>query len=486
MTLIRGKFIDPAEAIKQNADPIALDDLARKNYVDTEVGTKQDYLGTGTTLQFLRGDLTWTAVPSQKPAKVFIVGIDANTIAGCIALCSSPTAVNNYIIEIPPGSYTENLTIPGNVHLKGLANPNDSLSVKITGQHTITGVSNNALNNRVTLANILFVSAHATTALLTISGTLADTEVQASGCFFQNSNTATTAKIFNLGLYGRLYANNCRMRMAGSGTGGTHFTIAAGASLYSQYGLDVDGGTCAIDMTGQGYAQLLYTVLTCQGTSAIKIATNGLIVMQSSSITNNAAVGNGVNMTGAGASFFATHSVFNILNNAATYVVTGVVGSFYGYFANSYSNITGLVVRNTKINATVTQLRYSNSLSSLDISDFISAARSAAVADSITDGVTTIAPSQNAVFDALSLLARISHKENFIVTPTILSNGYITLSRLALTDSTVVNLGGIEQHEGDDYTVSTVGGVTRLTFLAPLLSILSVGDKVYTRYTSTT
>ena len=65
MTLIRGKFIDPAEAIKQNADPIALDDLARKNYVDTEVGTKQDYLGTGTTLQFLRGDLTWQAISTS-------------------------------------------------------------------------------------------------------------------------------------------------------------------------------------------------------------------------------------------------------------------------------------------------------------------------------------------------------------------------------------------------------------------------------------
>lgn len=485
MTLIRGKFIDPAEAIKQNADPIALDDLARKNYVDTEVGTKQNYLGTGTALQFLRGDLTWATVPSQRPAKVYTVGIDANTIAGCIALCSSPTAENNYIIEIPPGSYTENLTIPGNVHLKGLANPSDSLSVKITGQHTIAGASTNSLNNRVAIANILFTSSHATTPTFTISG-IADTEIQMSGCFIQNTATASTSKNISLGLYGRMYANNVKSRMAGSGTGGTHFTIATGAALYTQYGLDVDGGTCAIDMTGQGYAQLLYTVLACQGTSAIKIATNGLIVMQSSSITNNAAVGNGVNMTGAGASFFATHSVFNILNNAATYAVTGVVGSFYGYFANSYSNVTGLVVRNTKINATVTQLRYSNSLSSLDISDFISAARSAAVADSITDGVTTIAPSQNAVFDALGLLARISHKENFIVTPTILSNGYITLSKLALTDSTVVNLGGIEQHEGDDYTVSTVGGVTRLTFLTPLLSILSVGDKVYTRYTSTT
>lgn len=367
----------------------------------TALAGKQASLGTGTTSQYLRGDLTWAAIP--KAAKVLTVGVDANTIAGCIALCTSPTATNNYVIEIPPGSYTEDLAIPGNVHLKGLANPNDSLSVKITGQHTIQGTSNNALNNRVCLANIIFVSAHATTPLLAISGTLAETEVQMSGCFLQNSNTASTAKLISLGLFGKLYANNTRSRMAGSGNGGTHFTIAAGGALYTQYGLDVDGGSCVIDMTGQGYAQIVYGILACQGASAIKIAASGQVLMQSSSLTNNAAVGNGINLLGANANCFASHCVFNILDNAASFVVTGVAGSFFGMFANSYSHIPGLVVRNTKIGTNVTQLRYSGSLAASDIGDFQSAARTAAVGDAIVDGVTTVAPSQNAVFDALAL-----------------------------------------------------------------------------------
>lgn len=44
-----------------------------------------------------------------------------------------------------------------------------------------------------------------------------------------------------------------------------------------------------------------------------------------------------------------------------------------------------------------------SALASTDISDFASAAKAAAVADSITDGVTDVAPSQNAVYDALAL-----------------------------------------------------------------------------------
>jgi hypothetical protein len=530
------------------------DKAPSQNAVFDALALKQNSLGTGTTAQFLRGDLTWAAIP--KAAKVFTVGVDANSIASCIALCTSPTATNNYVIEVPPGTYTENLTIPGNVHIKGLANPSDSLCVKIVGQHTITGASNNALNNRVSIANILFSSTHATTATFAISGS-ADTEVQMSGCYVENTATASTAKNISLGAFGKIYANNVKSRMASSGNGGTHFTIAAGGQLYTQYGLDVDGGSCAIDMTGQGYAQIVYAILSCQGASTIKIAANGSVLMQASSVTNNAAIGNGVNLLGAGANCFATHCVFNVLDNAASYVVTGVAGSFYGMFANSYSHIAGVVTRNVKIGASLTQLRYSNSLAASDISDFQSAVRSSSVADAIVDGVTTVAPSQNAVFDALALKASSTHthtasaitdftsaaksavvddaitdavtdkapsqnavfdalagkqaslgtgttsqylrgdlswqaipaaitpkKQTFVLISGDLSAGYLDCSNLAVANSMLLVTGGIPHQEGasEDYVLSTVGGVTRITFNAGLLAKLSVGDRVYLQY----
>lgn len=454
------------------SDPSAGNDVSRKSYVDSKAASeasaaasaivedaivngvlnkapsqnavfdalalKQNSLGSGTVNQFLRGDLSWS-IPT-KGARVFTVGIDAATIAGCIALCTSPSLSNGYVIEIPPGTYTENLTIPGNVHLKGMTPPGENLAVKVIGQHTITGASANALNNRVSLCNILFNSAHATNPTFTISGAAA-TEVQMSGCYVESTAVASTAKLFSLGANSRLYINNCRTDMAASGSGGTHFVIAGG-TLYSNFGLTSDGGTCVIDMTAVGYAQLQYAQLGCQGASAIKIVANGLVIISNSSVSNAAAIGNGVNMLGAGASFFASHSTFNILDNAASYVVTGVAGTIYGFFANNYSHLAGLLTRNVKIGASVTQARYSGSLASADISDFVSAARSAAVSDAIVDGVLNVAPSQNAVFDALALKLDSSLKGAVNGLAELDGSGKVPSSQLpaiAITDTFVVS-----------------------------------------------
>jgi hypothetical protein len=148
---------------------------------------------------------------------------------------------------------------------------------------------------------------------------------------------------------------------------------------------------------------LVNAIISCQGSQVIKIAASGQVLTTQTAITNNAAIGSGVNMVGALANMFATHSVFNIQDNAASFVVTGVANSYFGFFANSYSHIPGVVTRNTKIGSNVVQLRYSNSLSTADLSDFQANVRTAAVADAIVDGVTNVAPSQNAVFDALAL-----------------------------------------------------------------------------------
>lgn len=88
------------------------------------------------------------------------------------------------------------------------------------------------------------------------------------------------------------------------------------------------------------------------------------------------------------------------------------------------------------------------------------------------------------VDDQVGATLKVPHKENFVLTNTDISNGYVDLTRLAVDESTVINLGGIEQQEDDDYTVSTVGGVTRLTFVGPLLAAVVPGDKVYIRYWS--
>lgn len=293
-------------------------------------------------------------------ARVFTVGKDAVTIQGCIDLCTNPSLSNAYVILVPPGTYTENLTLKKQCHLQGLCNPNDTSTVKITGNHTYAGTDANAVNNRITFANIVWINNSATLATFALTATVA-TQINMSGCYFQNSSANTTAKIFDIGTNVRLYLNTCVSRMAGSGTGGTHFVVSGG-TLYCTHGVDVDGGTRILDMTTAGYAQLTSSVFACNGTDAIRVVANGIVAAGYSSFTNGAATGNGVNLLGAGASMLAGWCAFDVQNSASTYVVTGVAGSSFAQANNNFGNIAGVLTRNVKIKNTVTLLNYTTSL----------------------------------------------------------------------------------------------------------------------------
>lgn len=122
-------------------------------------------------------------------------------------------------------------------------------------------------------------------------------------------------------------------------------------------------------------------------------------------------------------------------------------------------------------------------------------AKAAAVADAIVDAVTDVAPSQNAVFDALALKAnsssiKIAKKEAFTLVAGDITNGYIDLAQVAATDSIYLGIKGyLPQFEVLDYTVSYTGGAggkSRITFAGDLASAgsapLASGDKVYVQY----
>lgn len=86
------------------------------------------------------------------------------------------------------------------------------------------------------------------------------------------------------------------------------------------------------------------------------------------------------------------------------------------------------------------------------------------------------------------LEARAHHKMKFELTSTDISNGYVTLGHEAMASSIVASVGRLMIHEGaaDDFTVSTVGGVTRMTFVNSLVTPgqekLSAGDVVFVKY----
>lgn len=166
------------------------------------------------------------------------------------------------------------------------------------------------------------------------------------------------------------------------------------------------------------------------------------------------------------------------------------------------------------------------------------AAKSAAVADSITNGVTDVAPSQNAVYDALALKSDVGHthsasditdfnssaksaavvnstagtqtdqaasvaalksyvsgqvsaivmpvgkKERFVLSAGDITNGYVDCAFTAMADTMMVSTGGVLHNEGvgEDYTLSVVSGKTRITFEPDLAAMLVAGDDIYVQY----
>lgn len=77
-------------------------------------------------------------------------------------------------------------------------------------------------------------------------------------------------------------------------------------------------------------------------------------------------------------------------------------------------------------------------------------------------------------------------RAKFVITQTDLNNQYLDLPYEAKPDSTFMFYGPLYLHEGDDYTVSTVSGVSRLSFSGRIAAGEPnqpiVGDTIYVRY----
>jgi hypothetical protein len=93
----------------------------------------------------------------------------------------------------------------------------------------------------------------------------------------------------------------------------------------------------------------------------------------------------------------------------------------------------------------------------------------------------------NALDARVSALEAVSfEKENFVLTSNDVSNGYIDLSNEAIAKSIRFYVGRLAGFEGEDYSVSVVGGVTRITFIGSFASgeseEMTDGDKVKVAY----
>lgn len=78
-------------------------------------------------------------------------------------------------------------------------------------------------------------------------------------------------------------------------------------------------------------------------------------------------------------------------------------------------------------------------------------------------------------------------KESKVMSSGDISNAYVDLASEAMSNTLMVSVSGTVQYEGEDYSLSVVGGKTRVTFIGDLTpdgdgAALVAGDKVYFQY----
>lgn len=299
-------------------------------------------------------------------AQTKIVGVDANTIQGCIDLVTNATAQNQTQILIPPGFYTENLTLKRCVSLAATGQNNGQVTtIRIVGQHTLAGGAT-AGDNIIQFAGLRFDNTHATTPTFTFSAQSGvPLLVHFDSCMVGSSNAATTSVGMLIGTDVSVRCNDVKsLANATAGSGGTHFDINGG-TLYGT-NLSTEYGTRAILMRGtptayRPYCELKNCDLRTWGANLIEIqSTTALLTAGWCSFENTNSTGSGIVLAGAvtsGAVAGIFNCAFTITSGASNYVVTGDAGCAYYALGNSYSNAT-YAPYETKIGANVLQLTY--------------------------------------------------------------------------------------------------------------------------------
>lgn len=197
-----------------------------------------------------------------KPNRVKVVGVDASTIQGCIDSITTATYNAQWWVLIPPGEYTESLTLKPCVNLASIAQNNAaSRAVRVKGVHTYAG-SAVAENNYLQLSGISFDGNTTGQPALSLTSTGGNNSlVQLYSCHISQTGTATTEVVVRVGAKVYVTAFNCTTNAnSAAGQGGTHWDVNNGSltieASRTQY------GTRAILMRGSdGTSYLPYLSL---------------------------------------------------------------------------------------------------------------------------------------------------------------------------------------------------------------------------------
>jgi len=555
MTLIRGKFIDPAEVIKQDYDPTALEDLARKGYVDSRIedqiingiiakapsqnavfgalALKQNSLGTGTTSQFLRGDLTWQQIVTTVSIaqQIFVTknGDDSTgtgtldkpfaTIAAALNSITDASPTKRYVVAVKAGAYTEGaLALKANVFIVG--EHRDSVRVTASSVALHSSFSGSA-DHRSGFARLILTGACTFnwTTVTSAAGKLYFNEVSFSSAVSMTgyNNAIAQAQVDTCAFFGALtisginvgvYQNNVNFAM----TTLNQHPSGGMVSLLVANGSRMDGGL-TLNATTNDFnrrcSAFLYSSrvgsLTINGPSAYCDVTIDSLPLNGATITNNGNLVHVNNVVGSlkpdsdnsrylgdwGKQFLFAFNYVNASSGTDLYLTT--YASSYGadsagksiYItpdgAGLQTNANGgsIVLETSAVTGTGVRGKIVLNAKEIDASSvkIVSLAAGTASTDAVNKGQLDT---------QIAATLKVPHKQITTLTATNISNGYIDLTRLAVAESTSVHFGGAEIMETDNYTVSTVSSITRITFDPAIVALFSVGEKVYVKYWSLT
>lgn len=531
----------------------------------TALSGKQASLGTGTTSQFLRGDLTWQEVATSVGiAQTKIVskgGSDVTgdgtlskpyaTIAAAMASITDAAPTKRYAIKVEAGAYTEGaLTLKPNVFLIGDLKE----AVRVTASSVALDASFSAgssVDNRSGMGRIILNGACTFdwNAVTSAAGKLYFTEVSFGSAVTMNgyNNAIAQAQFDSCQLFGTLTVSGINVGVfkdnvcygnvtlnqhpnggmatilsaSGGYIGGT-LTLTTTVNDFNRRCSAFLRGMYIENLTVDGASSYADADLISQGKSVPQLLNGGQLVAMTPRVNHDLETkmlkplaNNSHNSGDWGKQWMFNFAYVHASAGTDMYILSAMENydpagdtagktifiqpDAYGLQANANGGnieletaaVSGTGVRGkVKINAKeldLTNHKIVNLANATDSADAVNKGQMDSALGGKQDSLGTGTTSQYLRGDLSwqAIPASITpKKETFVLTGTDLSNGYIDCAQLAVADSMLLISGGIPHIEGalEDYTLSAVGGVTRITFTTYFLGKLSVGDRIYLQY----
>lgn len=513
---------------------------AAEDYADAGLALKQDSLGTGTLTQYLRGDLTWQEVITSSPVEqvkyVSKNGNDAEadgseekpylTIAAAIAAITDASPSKRYGIRVAPGAYTEGaLELKANVFIIGDLKE----AVRITASSVSMAADfSGSADSRSGLARVIITGAcnFDWAAVTSAAGKLYFTEVSFSSAVSMNghNNGIAQAQFDSCQLFGTLTISGINVGVFKDNVCWSDVVLNQHPILATT--LSASGGHCQQDVVLNttvndfnrrcsaflrafnsenliidGPVSYADADMLSQGKWSTQKSNGGQLVpftpqirydLETQMITPLSS--NSHNLGDWGKQWMFNFAYVQGSSGTDLYLISTMAGydpagdtsgkniivAADGYGLQTDVDGGNIELETAATSGTGVRGKVQVKARELDLTS--------SKITNLADGVDPQDAVTKAQLDAAVQAAdQAPYKESKVLDATDISNGYVDLARVAMPNTMLVSVSGTVQYEDEDYVLSTVGGVTRVTFIGDLTpdddgAALVVGDKVYFQY----